>query len=96
VGFKKHKEKIDGSIFFVPGSHEHYQNQSLISIKKESFIVYSHFVSFEDVSGIVRINNGLIITTTLPFQTLSFPGFDQGIQKGTGCPLKTCGHDVKT
>jgi hypothetical protein len=23
------------------------------------------------------------------------PRLDRGIQKGTGCPLKTCGHDAQ-
>jgi hypothetical protein len=42
----------------------------------------------------VFIMKGLIIITQSHLNPV-IPRLDRGIQKGTGCPLKTHGHDLK-
>jgi len=43
-----------------------------------------------------RVIKGLPNNNHIAVSNPVIPRLDRGIQKGPGCPLKACGHDVQT
>jgi hypothetical protein len=82
----------------VKGSIRKNNNKTANSVKRNS----GHFISVKTNGYKINLkvccnnygwsqnNDHIAISTPV------IPRLDRGIQKVTGCPLKTCGHDVET